>query len=121
MVLYKTCISPPNRRKNKKTQIQGLTTLGYQCFNKSNVVFYNKFKTRDVVRKVYTRSIERIPEKSGTFWIKAVNVDGEGVTVYVGYSRNIYEAIRLEDKKCWMKNSTLCEFYVEVELDKEGK
>ncbi len=66
----------------------------------------------------FTKSIQFIPQMPGTFWVKASNKELKESIVYVGYSRNVYEAIRVMDKRGWLE-SDHHSLWVEVLLDED--
>ncbi len=67
---------------------------------------------------IYSKSICWIPCESGTYWIKAKDLNNQIVTVFAEHSTNVGLALRLVEKGSWL-NSGFIGLWVEVLFDKD--
>ena len=68
--------------------------------------------------KTYTHSINEIPQKPGTYWVKGIAFSGKRIVLDCGHEENLYCAIKV-------KNTSECGKYcsniwIEVLLDEEA-
>ena len=68
--------------------------------------------------KIYRKSIQGIPRNSGFIWVKAKNKKSRTITIWASHSNNVYEAVRLKDRREWLHND-LTDFWIEILLDED--
>lgn len=68
----------------------------------------------------YYHSVRGVPRKSGTYWVKANDKDGNLVTVCGAYAENLYQETQSIFNKPNCQREGLDNYFLEVVIDQDN-